>query len=194
VPDELCFASATWLAAAVRTREVTSVEVVDACLARIAEVNPSLNSVVRLADDARDRAREADAELAKGFKRHERETEQQVKNLERVFKSLEEPVKAEQCPGIEGLKAEHDEFVEEEKPSDDILDAFLTGAASRTEHYEIAAYTGLVASARAMGEKQAVQLLERNLKQEKEMLRDVEKIARRLAREGAKKEREAAKS
>jgi ferritin-like metal-binding protein YciE len=147
-----------------------------------------LKMLPKLQDEA------GDAELAKGFKRHERETEQQVKNLERVFKSLEEPVKAEQCPGIEGLKAEHDEFVEEEKPSDDILDAFLTGAASRTEHYEIAAYTGLVASARAMGEKQAVQLLERNLKQEKDMLRDVEKIARRLAREGAKKEREAAKS
>lgn len=64
--DELCFASATWLADAVRTRRVSSLEVVDACLSRIETVNPSINAVVRLADDARDRAREADDELAAG--------------------------------------------------------------------------------------------------------------------------------
>ena len=33
-----------------------------------------------------------------------------------------------------------------------MLDAFLTGAGARTEHYEIAAYTGLVTMAKAMGE------------------------------------------
>jgi amidase len=66
VTDELCFASATRLADAIRGREVSSIEVVDACLARIEEVNPSLNAVVRLTDDARQRAAEADAELARG--------------------------------------------------------------------------------------------------------------------------------
>jgi amidase len=69
VPDELCFATATWLAAAVRTRDISSLEIVDACLARVYEVNPRLNAVVRLTDDARDRARDADAELAKGINR-----------------------------------------------------------------------------------------------------------------------------
>jgi amidase len=66
VTDDLCFASATRLADAIRGREVSSIEVVDACLARIEEVNPSLNAVVRLTDDARQRAAEADAELARG--------------------------------------------------------------------------------------------------------------------------------
>src|SRR5260221_7663572 len=69
VPDELCFASASWLAAALRTRDVSSVEIVDACLARIEQVNPSINAVVTLADDALERARDADAELAKGVVR-----------------------------------------------------------------------------------------------------------------------------
>ncbi len=50
-------------------REVSTVEVVEACLARIAEVNPSLNAVVQLADDALDRARQADADLARGVVR-----------------------------------------------------------------------------------------------------------------------------
>lgn len=90
-------------------------------------------------------AKEAsDAELAKGFETHLEETKQHVANLERVFEQLGERTKAEPCPGIEGIKAEHDEFMKEEKPSKKITDLFLTGAAARAEHYEIAAYEGLV--------------------------------------------------
>ena len=63
--DELCFASATWLAEAIRTRRISSLEAVDACLARIEAVNPAINAVVRLTDDARERARDADAALAR---------------------------------------------------------------------------------------------------------------------------------
>jgi ferritin-like metal-binding protein YciE len=128
----------------------------------------------------------SDTELKKGFDKHTKQTQQHVTNLERTFKALKAEPKAEQCPAMDGLKKEHDEFVEEEEPTQDVLDSFLTGSAARTEHYEIAAYTGAITLARAMGERQAVQLLERNLKQEKETLKDVEKIARRLAREGAK--------
>jgi amidase len=69
VTDELCFASATWLAEAIRTRAISAVEVVDACLARIELVNPSLNAVVRLTDDPREHARQADRELARGILR-----------------------------------------------------------------------------------------------------------------------------
>jgi amidase len=67
VADDLCSASATWLAEAVRTRQISSLEVVDACLARIEKVNPAINAVVRLTDDARERARQADTELAAGI-------------------------------------------------------------------------------------------------------------------------------
>ena len=62
----LCYRSATALAGMIRRREVSSVEVVGACLARIDEVNPRLNAVVRLADDALARARDADGRLARG--------------------------------------------------------------------------------------------------------------------------------
>jgi amidase len=57
--------SAAWLAGAIAAGDVSSIEVVEACLARIDEVNPRLNAVVRLAPDALDRARAADAELAR---------------------------------------------------------------------------------------------------------------------------------
>ena len=106
-----------------------------------------------------------------------------MKNLEKVFKQLGEPAQAEPCPGFEGIKQEHEEFMQE-RPSQDVLDVFLTGAAARTEHYEIAAYTGLVTMAKALGEREVVTLLEANLKQEKETLRAVEKIGRRLSKRG----------
>jgi amidase len=66
VTDELCFASATWLAEAIRTRRISSQEAVDACLARIESVNPRINAVVGLTDDAREGARRADEVLAAG--------------------------------------------------------------------------------------------------------------------------------
>lgn len=65
--DKLIYASATALAQAIRAKEISSEEVVDAYLQRIEEVNPMLNAVVQLtADAARAQAREADAALARG--------------------------------------------------------------------------------------------------------------------------------
>jgi amidase len=63
---ELIYASATALAQAIRDKEVSSQEVVEAYLQRIEEVNPTLNAVVQLrAEAARAEARKADAVLAR---------------------------------------------------------------------------------------------------------------------------------
>ena len=58
---------------------------------------------------------------------------------------------------------------------------FLTGAAARTEHYEMAAYTGLITMANALGETDAANLLGENLKQEKAALKTVTTISEKLA-------------
>lgn len=64
--DDLTSSSATRLAAAVRRKEVSSVELVDAFLARIAVINPRLNSVVHLDHAAaRAAARLADQRVAR---------------------------------------------------------------------------------------------------------------------------------
>jgi ferritin-like metal-binding protein YciE len=126
-----------------------------------------------------------DEELADSFREHQAETEKHVANLEKAFEELGEKVKAEKCPGIDGIKQEHDEFVKEQSPSPAVLDAFLTGAGARTEHYEIAAYEGLIASAEAMGEDKVAKLLSENLGQEKEALQTMKKIGKRLARDSA---------
>jgi Asp-tRNA(Asn)/Glu-tRNA(Gln) amidotransferase A subunit family amidase len=59
--------SATALARAIRSKEVSSREVVDTCLTRIEAVNPALNAVVQVdAESARAQAQQADGMLARG--------------------------------------------------------------------------------------------------------------------------------
>lgn len=122
-------------------------------------------------------------ELSKAFKDHLGETRQQIKNLEKVFAEIGKRAQGESCPGIDGIKGEHDKFVREEDAAKDVLDMFLTGAAARTEHYEIAAYTGLVSKAKSLGETNAAKLLNENLRQEKEALKKVETISKSLLKD-----------
>jgi ferritin-like metal-binding protein YciE len=126
----------------------------------------------------------ADEEFRRGLESHLEDTRGHVANVERVFELLGEEPRPEKCIGFEGLKQEHDQLVEESSSS--LIDIVDVGAAARTENYEIAAYEGLRRMAKAMGEEEAVGLLDENLKQEKETLREVEKIATRLSNESAK--------
>jgi len=65
--DEITKWSASRIAAAIRNKEITALEAVDTCLARIAQVNPKLNAVVQIcAERARKEAREADSAIARG--------------------------------------------------------------------------------------------------------------------------------
>lgn len=65
--SELVFYSTTQLAAAIQAGHVTAIEALDAHLAQLALHNPGLNAVVTLdADQARARAHDADAALARG--------------------------------------------------------------------------------------------------------------------------------
>jgi ferritin-like metal-binding protein YciE len=120
------------------------------------------------------------AELRQGFERHLEQTRAHITNVEQVFDSLDEQPTAEECIGFEGLKQEHDELLEE--ASEDLVDLVDAGAAARTEHYEIAAYETLIGMARSLGESEAAGLLEENLKEEKEALREVESVGKTLAK------------
>jgi len=66
------FSSATELADALRRRELSAVELLDACIAAVDERNPELNAVIwRNDEDARTAAAEADRRLAAGEHSHE---------------------------------------------------------------------------------------------------------------------------
>ncbi len=125
-----------------------------------------------------------DEELRTGLEGHLEETRGHVKNVESVFEQMGETPKAEPCIGFEGLKKEHDQLLQKAAP--ELVDAVDLGAAARTENYEIAAYEGLRRMAKGLGEDRAVDLLDKNLAEEKEALKLVEKIATRVSKESVK--------
>lgn len=121
-----------------------------------------------------------DDELRSALQDHLTQTRTHVSNVEQVFELLDESPEAEVCAGFEGLVKEHAKLIEES--SDDLVDIVDLGAATRTENYEIAAYEGLRRMAKAMGEDEAVELLDQNLREEKDALRIVERIATRVSK------------
>jgi ferritin-like metal-binding protein YciE len=125
-----------------------------------------------------------DGELRAAFEEHADETREQIENLRKAFEQLGAKPQSERCPAIDGIKAEHDEFLDEHELSPELRDMFLTGSGGRAEHYEIAAYSNLITMARSLGEREVADLLDANRRQEKEALKRLEQHGRRLARAG----------
>lgn len=118
----------------------------------------------------------SDREIRKAFTQHRKETQGQIKRLEKIFKSLGQKPKAETCAGIEGLIKEKKLFMRE-KPSEELLEFFNIGAAQKTERYEITAYENLIDMADKLGLSAAVELLEQNLQEEEGALNKLKAIA-----------------
>ena len=118
-------------------------------------------------------------ELQKAFKSHQAQTEKQVERLQQVFEDLGEQPEETECKGIKGLIEEHDEF-QQENPSEDLLDLFNVGAAVKVERYEISAYEGLIRLAQQMKHKNAVKLLNQNLKEEQQTERKMQSFEKKL--------------
>ena len=104
-------------------------------------------------------------ELEQAFTKHLRETENQVRRLEQIFKSLGQTPRGKKCKGMEGLLEEGKEILEEEG-AEEVIDAALISAAQRVEHYEIAAYGCLRTYAQLLGYEDADRLLEQTLHEE----------------------------
>src|SRR5688572_30097286 len=64
--DDLCFLDATDLAARIRTKQLSPVEVMRAYLARIEAVNPRVNALVRINERALAEAQAAEAAVLRG--------------------------------------------------------------------------------------------------------------------------------
>jgi ferritin-like metal-binding protein YciE len=105
-------------------------------------------------------------DLRAAFRKHQRETEGQVKRLENVFQLIDKPAKGKKCVAIEGLIEEGKEIMQEFKGSL-ALDAGLLAGAQAVEHYEISRYGTLKAWAERLGVHQAVKLLDQTLTEEK---------------------------
>ncbi len=108
--------------------------------------------------------------------RHLLETRDHVKNLRRVLVHLEEPANPEQTPALVALKQEHDTLLKSVPEHDLALrDIVHCDAIARTEHYELAAYSGLVHLGKALGiDHELVTALRENMEQESHALEQVE--------------------
>ena len=104
-------------------------------------------------------------ELEQAFTSHLKETEGQIKRLERVFQEVGQAVRGKKCKGMEGLIEEGKEKMEEDGEVE-VKDAALIASAQKVEHYEIAAYGCLRTYAELLGYSEAAQLLQQNLQEE----------------------------
>lgn len=107
-----------------------------------------------------------DKELASGFKTHLKETEGQIKRLEKCFKLLGIEAEKETCEATKGLLKEGEQLMKEVEQGP-VLDAALIAAAQKVEHYEIATYGTLITWAQSLGYDEVADLLEETLDEEK---------------------------
>ena len=106
-------------------------------------------------------------DLQRAFTLHERQTQQHVKRLDRIFRMLDESTRGKKCKGMEGLLEEGQELIKE-RPEPEVLDAGLISAAQRVEHYEMAGYGTVRTYARQLGEEEQANLLQETLNEEGE--------------------------
>jgi ferritin-like metal-binding protein YciE len=103
-----------------------------------------------------------DPDAKRAFQQHRKETQNQIKRLDRVFKSLDMKAEAQPCPGLEGLIKEK-KSISKEKPTEEILSFYNLHAAQKVERYEITSYEGLIETAEHLGLDQVVKQLSQNL-------------------------------
>jgi ferritin-like metal-binding protein YciE len=115
-------------------------------------------------------------ELKKGFTKHEKQTREHVRRLERICKELGVSPRGKKCVGMEGLLKEGKELISE-KPDADVLDAGLITAAQHVEHYEMAGYGTVRTWARTMGYESQAQLLQMTLDEEQQTDIDLTALA-----------------
>ena len=127
------------------------------------------------------------AELRAAFEKHERETEEHVARLEKVFAEMGKSAQGKTCDAIIGIIEEGQDVMKEFKGKP-ALDAGLLAAAQAVEHYEIARYGTLKTWARELGFSQSAKLMEATLAEEKK----TDETLSELAESGVNQHAEAA--
>jgi len=130
-----------------------------------------------LVDALAEMAREsADREIRKAFTQHRKDTQAQIRRLERIFRMIGRKPRASSCPGIDGLLKEKKTFMRE-RPSDELVEFFNIGAGQKVERYEISSYENLIDMSDKLGLTDAVDLLEESLQEEEAALNTLKTFA-----------------
>lgn len=122
--------------------------------------------------------------LKKAFTKHERQTREHAKRLERIARELGEKPTGKKCHGMEGLLEEGKDLMKE-KPAPNVLDAGLISAAQHVEHYEMAGYGTVRTWARLLGLERHAQVLQTTLDEEEQTDLDLTALAEAFINEQA---------
>jgi len=106
--------------------------------------------------------------LKEGIQLHIEQTQVQIERVEQVMEKLEIRPGRKVCEAMRGLVEEAQHEIGEQDGKGPILDLVIVAGMQRIEHYEIAAYGTDIALARALGEKEIVDLLSMTLDEEKQ--------------------------
>jgi ferritin-like metal-binding protein YciE len=99
---------------------------------------------------------------------HMAQTEQQIGNIEQIYRQLGASPQRTTCAAAAGLVSEGEQGLADSAGSPTVRDCVIGSALSKVEHYEVAAYRGLLTAAECMGQLQIATLLRQNLEQEEQ--------------------------
>ena len=105
--------------------------------------------------------------LKKAIHEHWLQTKKQVEKVEQVFESIGENAVSKKCIAMQGLVEEVEEIIDETDDQTLTRDVGIIIASQKVEHYEIAAYGGLVALSQVLGHREATKILMEILEEEK---------------------------
>lgn len=115
-------------------------------------------------------------DLRHAFEEHFKETESQIKRLDKVCEELDISPRGSKCAAMEGLIEESKELLEEDVQPE-VLDAALICAAQRVEHYEIAGYGCVRSLAQQLGMDDLAEELQATLDEEKKANKKLNELA-----------------
>jgi ferritin-like metal-binding protein YciE len=106
--------------------------------------------------------------LRESVEMHIEQTQVQIERIEQAMEKLEVRPGRKVCEAMRGLVEEATHEIGEQDGKGPILDLVIVAGMQRIEHYEIAAYGTDVALAKALSEKEVVDLLTLTLEEEKQ--------------------------
>jgi ferritin-like metal-binding protein YciE len=121
----------------------------------------------------------ASESLRGAFEEHLEKTKEHATRLESIFADTDTPAVREKCKGMQGIISEGNDFLKK-KLSPDVQDAGIIAAAQRAEHYEIASYGCARTYAELLQNREAVDLLEQTLQEEKDADEKLTELAQQI--------------
>lgn len=112
------------------------------------------------------------------FKHHSDETREQIDNLHKIFQLLDLKQASAPSPSTKGISKQAESLIG--KSATKLRDQVVLSCALGNEHYEIAAYRGLILPATAMGATEIVSLLQANLDQETHTSKELEGMLQKV--------------